>query len=108
MGNMHSGSHCQVLWFTGRAHWRTDPGSSRGQTVGQSVRLEGQPWDSGEEVFGVGVARLSEERFGGPRFHDIAMLKNRDPLTERGYRQQIVGNVEDTHAEPPVEARQQF
>ena len=86
MSKVHSSSHSQVLWFTERAHWRQDTVSSRGQGAGQSVRLERQPRDSGEEVFCVGMARLREEQFGGYRFHDIAMLKNGDPLTERGYR----------------------
>src|SRR2546430_1033091 len=43
----------------------------------------------------------------GPAFDDFAGVQNGDAMAQRGDREQIVGNIEDTHAEFAVELSEQ-
>lgn len=92
---------------------------SRGASVLIIVR-NGAPWlirmeikkgpsrERGDKFLRVGMLGGAEYLCWRATFENLAFIQNCDAMTERGNRQQIVGNIKDSHAEFPVELRKQM
>ena len=78
-------------------------GEGRGSWGGE----DWEPRERGDEFLRVGVLRCTENLRRGAAFDDFASVENSDAMAKGGDGQEVVGDIEDAHAEFAIELRKQ-
>ena len=74
-------------------------GEGRGSWGGE----DWEPRERGDEFLRVGVLRCTENLRRGAAFDDFASVENSDAMAKGGDGQEVVGDIEDAHAESTVQ-----